>query len=160
GEGARLVVDTQAAGAANARPAHAPRHHRGMAGHAAARGQNARRRMHAVNVLRTGLDPDQDHLAALGLGRLGLVGIEHDLPAGSPLAMVVFSALASIVGCSSWSRALASMRITASSSSIRPSATRSAAILRAALTVRLPDRVCSIHSLPSCTVNSTSCMSR
>ena len=31
---------------------------------------------------------------------------------------------------------------------------------RAARAVRLPLRVCSIHSLPSCTVNSMSCMSR
>ena len=38
--------------------------------------------MHAVDVLRRGLDPAQDHrLAGGGLG-LGLVGREHDAPRG------------------------------------------------------------------------------
>ncbi len=42
----------------------------------------------------------------------------------------------------------------------RPSSTWSTAILTAAQGVRLPARVCSTCSLPSCTVNSNSCMSR
>jgi hypothetical protein len=41
------------------------------------------------------------------------------------------------------------MRITASVGSITPSPTMSTAILSAALAVRLPERVCSIHSTPS-----------
>jgi hypothetical protein len=42
---------------------------------------------------------------------------------------------------------------------IRRSATMSTAIFSAALAVRLPDRVCSIHNRPRSTVNSMSCMS-
>ena len=38
--------------------------------------------------------------------------------------------------------------------------TMSTAAFSAASAVRLPERVCSMKSLPSCTVNSTSCMSR
>ena len=49
--GAGLVVDAQRAGAAHARPAHAARDHGGVAGHAAARGEDAGRRVHAVDVL-------------------------------------------------------------------------------------------------------------
>jgi hypothetical protein len=40
------------------------------------------------------------------------------------------------------------------------SSTNDTAILSAAGAVRLPVRVCSIHNLPRCTVNSMSCMSR
>ena len=43
---------------------------------------------------------------------------------------------------------------------IRPSSASSTAILSAARAVRLPERVCSIQSLPRSTVNSRSCMSR
>ena len=55
---------------------------------------------------------------------------------------------------------LAHGRSTASSGVISPSSAMSTAIFSAAFAVRLPDRVCSIHSLPCCTVNSMSCMSR
>ena len=50
-----------------------------MAGHAAARGQDAGGGMHAVDVLGAGLDAHQDDLAPVRLQRLGLVGVEHDL---------------------------------------------------------------------------------
>ena len=80
--------------------------------------------------------------------------------AGSPVASTLRSALGSMVGCRSWSSAAGSMRTTASSRVIRPSFASSTAILSAALAVRLPERVCSIHSLPRSTVNSRSCMSR
>ncbi|CKZ26731.1 Uncharacterised protein [Mycobacterium tuberculosis] len=43
---------------------------------------------------------------------------------------------------------------------IRPSLARSTAMRSDAFAVRLPLRVCSIHSLPCSTVNSMSCMSR
>ena len=50
-----------------------------MGGHAALRGQDALRGVHADDVLGRGLRPDQDHLlAALG-PRLGLLGREDDL---------------------------------------------------------------------------------
>ncbi|CLQ50491.1 Uncharacterised protein [Mycobacterium tuberculosis] len=52
------------------------------------------------------------------------------------------------------------MRLTASSSVISPSSTMSTAIFSAARVVRLPQRVCSIHSLPRSMVNSMSCMSQ
>src|SRR6516165_5571744 len=42
-------------------------------------GENALGRVHAVDVLGRGLDPDEDDLPVLGLERLGLVGGEHDL---------------------------------------------------------------------------------
>ena len=57
------VVDAQLAGAGDAGPAHAARDHGGVAGHAAARGQDAGGGVHAVDVLRAGLDPHQDHRA-------------------------------------------------------------------------------------------------
>ena len=63
--GAGLGVDAQRAGAAHAGPAHAARDHGGVAGHAAARGEDAGRGVHAVDVLGAGLDAHQDDLAAL-----------------------------------------------------------------------------------------------
>ena len=80
--------------------------------------------------------------------------------AGRPAATTWRSALGSRVGCSSWSSAEGSTRLTASSSEITPSDARSTAIFSADLAVRLPLRVCSIHSRPCSTVNSMSCMSR
>mmetsp|Transcript_26972 Transcript_26972/g.58960 ORF Transcript_26972/g.58960 Transcript_26972/m.58960 type:complete len:445 (+) Transcript_26972:1164-2498(+) len=62
-------------------------------------------------------------------------------------------------GCSSWSRWPGSTMVMALLMSTRPSSTRSTAILTAAAPVRLPPRHCSMNSLPSCTVNSMSCMS-
>ena len=64
--------------------------------------------------------------------------------AGRPLAITLRGALGSSVGCSSWSSDDGTMRMTASSWSISPSRTMSTAILRAALAVRLPLRVCSM----------------
>ena len=52
------------------------------------------------------------------------------------------------------------MRVTASSFVITPSLASSTAMRSAALAVRLPERVCSIQSLPFSIVNSRSCMSR
>ena len=79
--------------------------------------------------------------------------------AGRPLASTVFSALGSSVGCSSWSSWSALMLVTACSRVISPSSAMSTAILSAACVERLPERVCSMNSLPSCTVNSMSWMS-
>ena len=80
--------------------------------------------------------------------------------AGSPVAITLRAAPGSMVGCSSWSSAPGSTRVTASSRVINPSLASSTAMRSAALAVRLPERVCSIHSLPCSTVNSRSCMSR
>ena len=67
--------------------------------------------------------------------------------AGRPLAITVFAACGSSVGCSRLSSFSASTLKTASRLSISPSATMSRAILIAALTVRLPFRVCRSQSL-------------
>ncbi len=80
--GAAAVIDTDGAAAGDAGLAHAARDHRGVRGHAAARGQNAFRRVHAVNVFGAGLDPHQNDLAAIGLQFRGLVGGEHDFAGG------------------------------------------------------------------------------
>ncbi len=76
--------------------------------------------------------------------------------AGKPEAITRRSALGSIVGCNSWSSEAGSIRPTASSSVMRPSAAKSTAIFKAAFAVRLPLRVCNIQSLPRSMVNSTS----
>ena len=82
GHDARRDVDFDHAGAAHAGTPHAPGHHGGMAGHAAPGGQDAPGSMHAVDILRAGLGPDQDDVLAL-LGQLfSLVRREGDLPRG------------------------------------------------------------------------------
>ena len=80
--GAAAVIDADGAAAGDAGLAHAARHHGGMRGHAAAGGQNAFGGVHAVNVFRAGLDPDQNDLAAIGLQFGGFIRREHDF-AGS-----------------------------------------------------------------------------
>ncbi len=55
-------VDLERARAGNAGPPHAARHNGRMAGHAAARGQNAFCGVHAVNVFRAGFGAHQDHV--------------------------------------------------------------------------------------------------
>ena len=77
-----------------------------------------------------------------------------------PLAMSSRSASSSNRGnisCASWAPLT---RCTASSMSMRPWSTSWQAIRKAAPAVRLPTRVCSIHSLPRSTVNSMSQRSR
>ena len=64
--GAGGVIDADRAGAGDAGLAHAARHHGGVRGHAAARGENAFGGVHAVDVLGRGFDPHQDHLLAVG----------------------------------------------------------------------------------------------
>ncbi len=132
-----VVVDRDAAGAGDAGPAHAARHHRGVAGHAAARGQDAAGGVHAVDVLGAGLDAHQDDRLALRRAALRLVGAEHDRaatrrpgwPAG-PCASSVRGAFGSSVGCSNWSSEDGLTRRTASASSIRPSRAISTAMRR------------------------------
>ena len=55
-----VLVDLQRSRAHDARPAHAARHHRRVAGFAADRGQNALRNVHAVNVVGRGFFAHQD----------------------------------------------------------------------------------------------------
>ena len=68
--GAAAVIDADRAGAGHARLAHAARHHGGVRGHAAAGRQDAFGGVHAVDVLRRGLDAHEDHLSARPCGRL------------------------------------------------------------------------------------------
>ena len=82
GHRARLVVDADRARAGDAGLAHAARHHRGVAGHAAAGGEDALGRVHAVDVLGAGLDADEDHLLSRLLRGLGFLGREDDLARG------------------------------------------------------------------------------
>ena len=79
---ARRIVDPQRARARDAGLAHAARDHRRMRGHAAARGEDALGRVHAMDVFGRGLDAHQDDLAALRFECFGLVGREHDLAGG------------------------------------------------------------------------------
>ena len=77
-----------------------------------------------------------------------------------PVASSVRSAFSSKRGnisCASWCPVT---RLSASSRSMRPSSTSWVAIRNAAPAVRLPTRVCSIHSLPRSIVNSMSHRSR
>ena len=81
--------------------------------------------------------------------------------AGSPCVMTLALERASLsnTGWRSSSSFCGSQRHIAVFSSMSPSFTRSMAIFTIAVPVRLPLRVCRNQSLPSCTVNSMSCMS-
>ena len=82
GQRLRLVVDPDRADAGDAGLAHAASDHRRVAGHAAAGGEDALGRVHAVDVLRRGLDAHED-AAALGLlGGFRGFRVEHDLADG------------------------------------------------------------------------------
>mmetsp|Transcript_6723 Transcript_6723/g.17218 ORF Transcript_6723/g.17218 Transcript_6723/m.17218 type:complete len:430 (-) Transcript_6723:1213-2502(-) len=78
----------------------------------------------------------------------------------TPMTSAAYAASSLNCGCSSWSMCVGSTILMACLMSIMPSATRSTAIFTAPAPVRLPPRVCSMYSCPSCTVNSMSCMSR
>mmetsp|Transcript_13827 Transcript_13827/g.58124 ORF Transcript_13827/g.58124 Transcript_13827/m.58124 type:complete len:266 (-) Transcript_13827:1074-1871(-) len=77
----------------------------------------------------------------------------------TPMTSAAYAASSRNCGCRSWSMCVGSTMPMALFSSIKPSPTRSTAIFTAPAPVRLPDLVWSINSLPSCTVNSMSCMS-
>ena len=75
-------VNLEHAGARYAGPAHAARHHSGVAGHAAAGGEDAACRMHAVNVFRAGFGAHQNHIFVIGGQLFGFFGCEGDLAGG------------------------------------------------------------------------------
>ena len=82
-EGLVLFIHLDGAAAGDAAGAHAARDNSCVGGHAAADGQNALCVMHALDILRRGLETDQnDLLAALGPLGSGL-SRENDLAAGS-----------------------------------------------------------------------------
>ena len=72
-EFAELRIDAQIAGARHARTAHAARNDSGVAGHAAARGDDGLRGMHAVNVFGARLVANQDDLLAFACEFFGFV---------------------------------------------------------------------------------------
>jgi hypothetical protein len=74
----------QATGAGDAGRSHAARDHRGVAGHAAARGEDAFGGVHAVNVLGAGLDPHQNDLAARLGGLHGFSDVNTISPVAAP----------------------------------------------------------------------------
>ena len=76
------LIDPDVAGTGNAGPAHAPGHHRGVTGHAAAGGNDPPGGVHSVDVLRAGFFPDEDHRLARAPPSLGLVGVEDHRPGG------------------------------------------------------------------------------
>ena len=79
--------------------------------------------------------------------------------AGSPEAIIFFSAFSSSVGCNRVSNVFGSTLKTACLIEINFSFTISTAILIEAFAVLFPDRVCNIHNLSFSTVNSISCIS-
>ncbi len=85
GQGELLVglvhVDRTAAG--DAALAHAARHNSRVGGHTAADGQDALGGLHSLDVLGRGLQTNQNHLLAPRSPLLGVLGVEHDLAAGS-----------------------------------------------------------------------------
>ena len=161
------IIDADRAGAGDAGLAHAARDHGGVRGHAAARGEDAFGGVHAVDVLRRGLHPHQDDLLAVGL-ELRPLRRTRTRSRPRPRRATPAGRWRSPCGARAdrWSDAAAgratsgSTRSTASSLVISPSLASSTAMRSAALAVRLPLRVCSIHSLPCSMVNSRSCMSR
>mmetsp|Transcript_6723 Transcript_6723/g.17216 ORF Transcript_6723/g.17216 Transcript_6723/m.17216 type:complete len:986 (-) Transcript_6723:44-3001(-) len=82
GKPAVLLVHDELGAAGHARLAPAARHHRGVAGHAPARRQDALRRVHAAHVLGGGVHAHQDALLALRVQVLSRLRVEHHLPHG------------------------------------------------------------------------------
>ena len=80
--------------------------------------------------------------------------------APTPTASGAGAAARSKAGNISWASCAPVTRCSASSRVISPSSTSCAAITKAAAAVRLPTRVCSIHSRPRSMVNSMSHRSR
>jgi hypothetical protein len=163
---ALLGVDRDLARARDAALAPAAGDDGRVAGHAARARQDARRGVHAADVLGAGLLADQDDLLA-GVGALdGLLGGERRL--ARPPRRATRAGRAQHVGSPSWSGrswAAAAGEVARRDPQQRLlfvisfSLTMSQAIFTAAAPVRLPVRVCSIQSLPRSMVNSMSCMS-
>ena len=72
-----VLVDRERFRAGHAGRAHAAADHRRVAGHAAARRENALGHFHAVDIVGHGFFADQDHRRCLGLLD-GVIGREHD----------------------------------------------------------------------------------
>ena len=77
------IVDNDVAAAGDAAGAHAAGHNGRVGGHAAANGQDALCNSHALDVLRRGLETDENDLLAVFMPGLRVLSGEHDLAAGS-----------------------------------------------------------------------------
>ena len=155
-------VDVERVGAADAGLAHAPGDHRGVRGLAAARGQDALRGDHAGQVVGVGLAPDQDHPLA-GRGHLGrAVRVEDGLAHGGARrgGDALGDRLRAAAEVERGEHQLRELRAADPAQRLvevdEPSSTSWVAMMNAAAAVRLPTRVCSIHSLPRSMVNSMS----
>ena len=137
-------VDRERLAAGDARLAHPARDDRRVRGHAAVRGQHARR-PRSGRGCRPASSPSARGSTALA--RLARAPRPCPRRARSrrtprratrsgPCAATSTSAFGSIIGCSSWSSWAGSMRATASSREISPSSTMSTAALSAAAAVR------------------------
>eukprot|EP00438_Fugacium_kawagutii_P021531 Skav233416 [mRNA] locus=scaffold892:189033:189747:- [translate_table: standard] len=121
-----------------------------MTGHTTSGGQNSLCRMQTMDVIRAGLDANQDHLLTIFASSHGFISRKDNLPpaapgeAGRPFAMISFLALGSRVGCKSWSIKSGFKLRRACDLVIKPSLAMSTAICRAAGAVRFPLRVCNM----------------
>ena len=147
-DGLRAGVDVEAVAAGDARLAHAARDDRRVRGHAAVRGEDALRLDQAVDVVGRRLPADEDDRLAGLAALLGAVGVEHDLAAGrarrgvEPLRGDLELGVRVEARVQQLVELAGSIRATASSRSISPSAAMSTAHLIAAAAVRFAVRVC------------------
>eukprot|EP00438_Fugacium_kawagutii_P025776 Skav230057 [mRNA] locus=scaffold1221:97051:97794:- [translate_table: standard] len=102
--------------------------------------------MQTMDVIRAGLDTNEDHFLAIFASSHGFITLPPAAPgeAGRPLAMICFLALGSRVGCKSWSIKSGFKLRRACDLVIKPSLAMSTAICRAAGAVRFPLRVCNM----------------
>ena len=168
GDGLARLVDLHRLAADDARLAPAAGDHGRVARLAAGAGENALREVHARHVFGAGLLADQQDRVVRVLRRGAR---PPPRPTGSPCPTrprgwrrcpappASAFAFGSSCGSSRWFRLSGFTRFTAVVSSISFSFAISTAMRTAAVPVRLPVRVCSMYSVPSCTVNSMSCIS-
>ena len=157
GEQPGLGVHGEFLGAADAGLAHAAGDHGRVAGLAAAAGQDALGGDHAVQVVRVGLAPDQDHLLAVGreldgAGRSRRRPCRPPRPGDAliPVAILVTLPLVSNRGNIRRTSSSPETRASASSMSMRPSSTNCMAMRNAA-------RRCACPPAPAA---STACRAR
>ena len=165
--GPRLVSTGEPLGAAHAGLAHPAGDHGGVAGLAAPRGENPVGGEHSAQVVGVGLPADQQHMFAALRPLHGSRRVEDHPTDGRPRRRRHARSqqrcasrgrrTAGNINCANW---FPLTRASASSEWMSCSSTSCAAIRKAAAGVRLPTRVCSIHSLPRSMVNSMSHRSR
>ena len=84
GDNTVFFIDPHFTGAADTSTAHAAGDNRRVTCHAAAGCQNARCRMHAVDIFRTGFKPHKNDVAAPGGTFFGFVCCQHNFTRCSP----------------------------------------------------------------------------